>query len=107
MWNCIAPVTARIQDSTPAENCDYYAGTTAAAPGALAAFFRGFFIAVFLAATFTEAFTAAFLTAVFFAALFLAAWNAAQRFFVASAIARLPAALSFRLRFGPLDAAAG
>ena len=50
------------------------------------------------------AFNAAFLAALFFATTgfctAFAAWNAAQRFFVASAIARLPAALSFRLRFG-------
>src|ERR1017187_6325566 len=59
-------------------------------------------------------FSAAFFAAVFFAARFFAtagfsacfaAWNAAQRFFVASPIARLPASLSFR--FGASDAAAG
>jgi hypothetical protein len=65
-------------------------------------------------ATFAGAFLAAFL-AVFFAAPFFvnagfsasfAAWNAAQRFFVASAMARLPAALSLRfLRKGYSQAA--
>jgi hypothetical protein len=108
MWNCIAPVPVRIQDSAPPEysirqaggcQATYCAATAAAAAaGGFAAFFRGFLLAVFFAAAF---FATAGLSAAF------PAWNAAQRFFVASTIARLPAALSLRLRFGASDAAAG
>ena len=62
---------------------------------------------------FREAFTGAFFVAVFLAARFLAtvevsaffaAWNAAQRFFVASTMAFLPAALSFRFGLGAFGA---
>jgi hypothetical protein len=60
-------------------------------------------------AAFREAFTGAFFAAVFLAARFLAtvgvsvffaAWNAAHRFLVASTMAFLPAALSFRFGLG-------
>jgi hypothetical protein len=110
---------ARIQDSRlriryGGRQNTYSTATGAAAAGALATFFGGFLTAVFFAATFTGAFYRRFLCAVFFAArLFatagfsaaFAAWKAAQRFFVASTMARLPAALSFR--FGASDVAAG
>jgi hypothetical protein len=69
-----------------------------------------------LAATFFVAFregiTGTFFVAISLAARFLAsvgvsaffaAWNAAQRFLVASTIAFLPAALSFRFGFGASD----
>jgi len=78
----------------------------------VAAAFCGRFAATFFVA-FREAFTGAFFVAVFLAARFLAtvevsaffaAWNAAQRFFVASTMAFLPAALSFRFGLGAFGA---
>ena len=99
----MAPVAARIQDYCGHEATGY-AGTVSVAVGALPTFFRAFFIAVL--ATFVGA---------FFAARFFAAWNAAQRFLVASEMAFLPAALILRFGFAvtvfegasdfPLDAA--
>src|ERR1035437_5373214 len=83
--------------------------------GGVAAPFCGRLAEPFFAA-FREAFTGAFFAAVFLAARFLttvgvsvffAAWNAAQRFLVASTMARLPAALSFRFGFGGSGAAGG
>src|ERR1039458_6669888 len=78
-------------------------------------FFATVFLALgFFAATFSGALTADFFAAAFFAVRFfatagfataLAAWNAAQRFFVAADIARLPAALNFLLRFGASEVA--
>ena len=99
----MAPVAARIQDYCGHETAGYAA--TVSVPGALMTFFRAFFIAVFFAS----------FVGAFFAPLLFAAWNAAQRFFVASEIAFLPAALILRFGFAvtvldgasdlPLDAA--
>ena len=89
-------MSARLACGSPIWQRYSVAVGTAAGVGAA---FYGRFAAAFFAA-FREAFTDAFLAARFLAPVgvsaFFAAWNAAQRFFVASTIAFLPAALSFR-----------
>ena len=89
IWNHHAPVPPECRISEKVADSTYYA----AAAGTFAAFFRVVFAARFFD---TAGFSAAF-----------AAWNAAQRFRTPSAIARLPAALSFRFGFGVPDAEDG
>jgi hypothetical protein len=115
MWNCIAVLPEYSNLRAPERSVRSAGGwqtTYCAATGAAdsGAFFDGLFAAVFFA-TFVTAFFVIFFAAPFFArpgfSAAFAARNAAQRFFVAAAIARLPAALIFRLRFGVSDGAAG
>jgi len=85
-----------------------YAVTASARAGALARPLLRLLRSSLLRSHFHSRFCRRFLVEVFFATAgftaSFAAWNAAQRFFVASAIARLPAALN--LRFGDSEVVA-
>jgi hypothetical protein len=83
----------------------YQAVAVAAASGAFAALFFDFVTAGFLAVFTGASFAAARFAVAFFAATgaVFAAWNAAQRFLVASEIAFRPAALILRFGFAASD----